>query len=86
MLPIRSSGAAGRSAAPVPVPKTSLRSQLLGPRLPPEARDFFAAARLRLDLSPLDAGEVARAIGRIGDASPDTLDYMKKLLTNAGGG
>jgi tripartite-type tricarboxylate transporter receptor subunit TctC len=44
------------------------------------------AARLRLDLSPIDAGEVARAIGRIGNASPDTLDYMKKLLTNAGGG
>jgi hypothetical protein len=27
-----------------------------------------------------------RAIERIGAASPDTLDYMKKLLTNSGGG
>ena len=71
------------------------------PGLPPERaqalQEAFAAVqndpqyreeavRLRLDLSPIDAGEVARAIGRIGDASPDTLDYMKKLLTNAGGG
>jgi tripartite-type tricarboxylate transporter receptor subunit TctC len=44
------------------------------------------AARLRLELSPVGAEEVVRAIERIGAASPDTLDYMKKLLTNSGGG
>jgi len=30
--------------------------------------------------------EVVHAIEAIGAASPDTLDYMKKLLTNTGGG
>jgi tripartite-type tricarboxylate transporter receptor subunit TctC len=44
------------------------------------------AARLKLELSPVGADEVVRAIERIGAASPDTLDYMKKLLTNSGGG
>jgi hypothetical protein len=43
------------------------------------------AARLKLDLSPIGGDEVVRAIGRIGAASPDTLDYMKKLLTNKAG-
>jgi tripartite-type tricarboxylate transporter receptor subunit TctC len=43
------------------------------------------AARLKLDLSPIGADEVGRAIERIGAASPDTLDYMTKLLTNKGG-
>jgi hypothetical protein len=28
---------------------------------------------------------VVRAIDRIGATSPDTLDYMKKLLTNKAG-
>jgi tripartite-type tricarboxylate transporter receptor subunit TctC len=71
------------------------------PNLPPERaqalQEAFAsvqndaqyrddAAKLGLDLSPIDAGEVARAIGRIGNAPPDALDYMKKQLTNAGGG
>jgi hypothetical protein len=37
-------------------------------------------------LSPIGGDEVVRAIDRIGAASPDTLDYMKKLLTNKGGG
>jgi uncharacterized protein involved in exopolysaccharide biosynthesis len=44
------------------------------------------AARLKLELSPVGAEEVVRAIERIGAASPDTLDYMRKLLTNSGGG
>jgi hypothetical protein len=44
------------------------------------------AARLKLELSPVGGDEVLRAIERIGAASPDTLDYMKKLLTNTGGG
>jgi hypothetical protein len=39
-----------------------------------------------LDLSPLDGEEVVRAIEAIGAASPDTLDYMRKRLTNSGGG
>jgi hypothetical protein len=30
--------------------------------------------------------DVVRAIAAIGAASPDTLDYMKKRLTNTGGG
>jgi tripartite-type tricarboxylate transporter receptor subunit TctC len=43
------------------------------------------AARLKLDLSPIGGAEVVQAIDRIGAASPDTLDYMRKLLTNKGG-
>jgi tripartite-type tricarboxylate transporter receptor subunit TctC/quercetin dioxygenase-like cupin family protein len=43
------------------------------------------AARLKLDLSPIGGDEVLRAIARIGAASPDTLDYMQKLLTNKAG-
>lgn len=43
------------------------------------------AARLKLDLSPIGGDEVVRAIDRIGAASPDTLDYMTKLLTNKAG-
>jgi hypothetical protein len=43
------------------------------------------AARLNLDISPIGGDEVVRAIDRIGAASPDTLDYMKKLLTNKAG-
>jgi tripartite-type tricarboxylate transporter receptor subunit TctC len=71
------------------------------PNLPPERaqalQQAFAAvqsdpqyvadaARLKLELSPVGGDEVLRAIERIGAASPDTLDYMKKLLTNTGGG
>jgi tripartite-type tricarboxylate transporter receptor subunit TctC len=44
------------------------------------------AARLKLDLSPIGGDEVARAIATIGATSPATLDYMRKLLTNTGGG
>jgi tripartite-type tricarboxylate transporter receptor subunit TctC len=50
----------------------------------PQYRDD--AARLKLDLSPVDGEAVMRAIEAIGASSPDTLDYMKKLLTNSSGG
>jgi tripartite-type tricarboxylate transporter receptor subunit TctC len=50
----------------------------------PQYRDD--AARLKLDLSPIGSDEVARAIEAIGATSPATLDYMRKLLTNTGGG
>jgi tripartite-type tricarboxylate transporter receptor subunit TctC len=44
------------------------------------------AARLKLELSPIGGDEVVQAIEAIGAASRDTLDYMRKLLTNKGGG
>ena len=50
----------------------------------PQYRDD--AARLKLDLSPIGSDEVARAIEAIGATPPATLDYMRKLLTNTGGG
>jgi tripartite-type tricarboxylate transporter receptor subunit TctC len=42
------------------------------------------AHKLMIDVSPIDAAGVRRAIERIGAASPETLDYMKKLLANKG--
>jgi hypothetical protein len=42
------------------------------------------AHKLMMDVSPIDAAGVRRAIERIGAASPETLDYMKKRLANKG--
>ncbi len=44
------------------------------------------AARLKVDVSPIDAAEVVRAIDDISGAPPDLLDYMKKLLADNKGG
>jgi hypothetical protein len=41
------------------------------------AADFYAGKQIELIVGSGSGG---------GYASPDTLDYMKKLLTNAGGG
>jgi tripartite-type tricarboxylate transporter receptor subunit TctC len=44
------------------------------------------AARLKVDVSPLGAAEVMRAIDDISAAPPELLDYMKKLLADHKGG
>jgi tripartite-type tricarboxylate transporter receptor subunit TctC len=45
------------------------------------------AARLKLDVSPIDGEEVLRAIESIAGAPPDVLEAMKKVLAdNKGGG
>jgi tripartite-type tricarboxylate transporter receptor subunit TctC len=45
------------------------------------------ASRLKIDISPIGAEEVLRAIARIAAAPPDLLEYMKKLFgENKGGG
>jgi tripartite-type tricarboxylate transporter receptor subunit TctC len=44
------------------------------------------AARLKVDVSPIDGGQVMRAIDEISGASPELLDYMKKLLADNKGG
>jgi tripartite-type tricarboxylate transporter receptor subunit TctC len=44
------------------------------------------AAKLKVDVSPIDGDEVLRAIEAIASAPPDTLDYMKKLLADNKGG
>ncbi len=44
------------------------------------------AARLKVDVSPIGAEEVLRAIDDIAGAPPDLLDYMKKLLAAQKGG
>ena len=44
------------------------------------------AARLKVDVSPISAEDVVRAIDAIAGAPPDLLDYMKKLLTEQKGG
>jgi tripartite-type tricarboxylate transporter receptor subunit TctC len=44
------------------------------------------AGRLRIDISPIDGGEVLRAIDRIAGAPPELLDYVRKLLAETRGG
>jgi tripartite-type tricarboxylate transporter receptor subunit TctC len=44
------------------------------------------AARLRLDVSPIVGDEVLQAIDRIARASPELLDYVRKLLSETKGG
>jgi tripartite-type tricarboxylate transporter receptor subunit TctC len=44
------------------------------------------AGRLKVDVSPIGAEEVLRAIDAIAGAPPDLLDYMKKLLTESKNG
>jgi tripartite-type tricarboxylate transporter receptor subunit TctC len=47
-----------------------------------DARYRDEAARLELDLSPVDAEAIEQAIAQIDAVPPDTLDYIRKLLTN----
>ncbi len=44
------------------------------------------AARLKVDVSPIGADDVVRAIDEIAAAPPDLLDYMRKLLADKKGG
>jgi tripartite-type tricarboxylate transporter receptor subunit TctC len=44
------------------------------------------AARLKLDVSPIVGDEVLQAIDRIARASPELLDYVRKLLSETKGG
>jgi tripartite-type tricarboxylate transporter receptor subunit TctC len=44
------------------------------------------AAKMKVDVSPIDGSEVLRAIEDIAGAPPETLDYMKKLLADNKGG
>jgi tripartite-type tricarboxylate transporter receptor subunit TctC len=44
------------------------------------------AARLKVDVSPIGAADVMRAIDEIAAAPPDLLDYMRKLLAEQKGG
>src|SRR5215831_9090285 len=44
------------------------------------------AARLKVDVSPIGAEDVVRAIDEIAGAPPDLLDYMRKLLADQKGG
>jgi tripartite-type tricarboxylate transporter receptor subunit TctC len=44
------------------------------------------AGRLKVDVSPIGGDEVLRAIDGIAGASPDLLDYMKKLLAESKNG
>jgi tripartite-type tricarboxylate transporter receptor subunit TctC len=44
------------------------------------------AAKLKIDVSPVGADDVLRAIERIANAPPDLLQYMKTLLAANKGG
>ncbi|HEY6994195.1 MAG TPA: tripartite tricarboxylate transporter substrate-binding protein [Xanthobacteraceae bacterium] len=51
-----------------------------------DARYLEDAARLRIDVSPIGGGGVLQAIDRIANASPELLDYVRKLLAETRGG
>jgi tripartite-type tricarboxylate transporter receptor subunit TctC len=68
-------------AAPPGVPQdraTALQEAFLAVHQDPQYRD--EAARLKIDVSPVGADDVLRAIARIAAAPPELLGYMKKLL------
>jgi tripartite-type tricarboxylate transporter receptor subunit TctC len=44
------------------------------------------AAKLKLDISPIDSEEILKVVERIGAAPPAVLDYMKKLQAENKGG
>jgi hypothetical protein len=44
------------------------------------------AARLSLDVSPIGADGILRAIDRIAVAPPELLDYVRKLMAETRGG
>ena len=44
------------------------------------------AAKMKVDVSPIGAREVLQSIETIGQAPPETLDYMRKLLADNKGG
>jgi tripartite-type tricarboxylate transporter receptor subunit TctC len=68
-------------AAPPGVPQDramALQEAFLAVHQDPQYRD--EAARLKIDVSPVGADDVLRAIARIAAAPPELLGYMKKLL------
>jgi tripartite-type tricarboxylate transporter receptor subunit TctC len=75
-------------AAPPGVPDDrakALQAAFLAVHRDPQYLD--EAGRLKVDVSPVGAEVVLRAIDRIADAPTQLLDYMKKLLAeNKGGG
>jgi tripartite-type tricarboxylate transporter receptor subunit TctC len=49
--------------------------------------DFLAdAARMRVDVSPLDSGEILARVERLAQAPPEALDYFRKLHERAKAG
>lgn len=75
-------------AAPPGVPEDrarALQDAFLAVHRDPQYLD--EAARLKIDISPIGADAVLRAIAQIAAAPPELLGYMKKLLAeNKGGG
>jgi tripartite-type tricarboxylate transporter receptor subunit TctC len=44
------------------------------------------AAKLKLDISPIDGEEILKVVERIGNAPPAVLEYLKKLQAENKGG
>ncbi len=74
-------------AAPPGVPAeriAALRAAFVAAHRDPE---FLAEAeKLGLDISPVSADEISRALNDMAHASPAVFDYMKNLMANAKGG
>jgi hypothetical protein len=56
----------------------ALQAAFLAVHQDPQYRD--EAARLKIDISPVGADDVLRAIAQIAASPPELLGYMKKLL------
>jgi hypothetical protein len=73
-------------AAPPDVPKDrarALQAAFLAVNSDPQYLED--AAKLKLDVSPIGADGVLQAIDRIANASPELLEYVRKLLADAKG-
>jgi hypothetical protein len=74
-------------AAPPGVPEDRARA-LQGAFLATHKDPLYLeeAARLNVDVSPVSAEEVVRALHRLEKAPPQLLDYLKKLFAESKGG
>ena len=51
-----------------------------------DARYLEDAARLKVDVSPIEGAGVLQAIDRIAGAPPELLEYVRRLLAETKGG
>ena len=74
-------------AAPPDVPAERAKAlQLAFMAVHQDAAYLDEAARLRLEVSPIDSRAVLDAIDRIAAAPPSVLDYLRRIMTAAKGG
>ena len=74
-------------AAPPGVPEDRARALQAAFNATMRDPEFLAdAARLRVDVSPIDGAEVLKRVAKLAGASPDALEYFRKLHSGEKGG